>query len=110
MDIPRQLADRSHRSGFGLIAKPRRESNRAHHAQLVFLKSLARIADGANDSAFQILSTADVVENLVLNRIKQQSIDSEVTSLDVCLGAVGITDGIRMATVGISDVAAVGGD
>src|SRR5262249_54225828 len=108
VNLWREFADSSKRAGVNLIAKAGSKANSPKHAQLVFRKSLARVADGTDDFALQIFATAHIVEHFLCDRIKQQTIDGEVAALNIhsCIPAEFHL--IRMAAVSVAAIAAKG--
>src|ERR1700674_1363688 len=62
------------------VLEPRRESDCAQHAQLVFSETLLSIPDGTDDSRFQILARSYKIEHLAADRIKQHSVDREIAA------------------------------
>src|SRR5215471_6092969 len=106
MNLWREFADRSKRAGVNLIAKASSKADSPQHAQFVFRKSLAGIADSTDDFALQVFAPAHIVEHFLCERIKQQTIDGEVAALYIhsCLAAE--FNLIRMTAVSVTAIAA----
>ena len=68
-------------AGIDLVIEARRETHGAEHAQLVFGKTAFGIADGADDSGFQIVSSADEIQDLVGCGIEHHAVDGEIAAL-----------------------------
>src|SRR4051812_28837899 len=110
VDFAGKLANCRHCAWVDVIAEARSEPYGTQHAQLVFAKSLVRLADGADDLALQIGSPPDVIDDFVRYGVKQQTIYGEVATLHIFLRGVGVPDGIGMTPIGVSNVAAIGRD
>src|SRR5690606_27994512 len=66
--------------------EPRREANRPQQPKFVLLHPGVGIADRANPAFVQIVKTADIVENAIINRIEKHPIDREIAALGILLG------------------------
>ena len=62
------------------------EAHGAEHAELVFGETQARVADGADQLALEVVVAADVIDDFVGDRIEEQAVDREVAALGVVLG------------------------
>src|SRR5207245_11013196 len=69
MNLRRQLLNCSKRSWLNRVFKSGRKANRTQHTQLVFGEAKLRIAEGANNSSFQIILAAHKIQNIVLDWI-----------------------------------------
>ena len=110
MNFRGQLHDGGEGGRFDRVAKSRRESHGANHAQLVFAKALLGVADGANDSGSQIIAPADEVEDFVGFGIEQQRVDREIAPLHIFLRRFRVNDAIGVPAVGVADIGAKRGD
>ena len=108
-DPSRQLLDCSEGSGFDRVPEAGGKAYRAQHAQLVFGEAQLRPPDGANDSGFEVLASADEIQHFILNGIEQQAVDGKVAALDIFLSALAEAYLVGMAAVAVADVAAEGG-
>src|ERR1041384_4092481 len=70
--------DRVPRRRIDLESKNGREPNRAKHPQPILGKTLRRIADGANQTPFEIRAATNEVDDLFLFRIEKHPVDGEV--------------------------------
>ncbi len=70
---------------------------------MIFGEAMLWLADGTEDSIFQVLLAADVVDHSVFDRVIEQAIDGEIASLGVFLGG-GEADGGWTAAVFIRDI------
>ena len=61
-------------------AECRRQAGRAQHAELVFGKSLQRIADRPHDARLQVPPSTDVVDQFVRERVVEHPVDGEVAA------------------------------
>ncbi|MCX7915278.1 MAG: hypothetical protein N3A53_03115, partial [Verrucomicrobiae bacterium] len=84
------------------------EAHGPQHAEFVFGESLLRFADGADDALGDVVSAADVVENLVGYWVVEQSVDGEIASLCIFGGGTEV-NGDWVAAVCVAVVAAEGG-
>ena len=109
-DLWRELLDRSERFGLDSVLETRGKTHRAQHAQLVFHKAGFGITNGANDPGFEIVLASDEVEDLVLLGIEQQAVDGEVTALHVLARIASKLNFIGMASIGVANIAAKGGN
>ena len=85
------------------------EADGAEHAELVFAKPQAGVADGADQPAFEVVAAADVVDDFVGDRVEEQAVDREVAALGVVLGG-GEVDAVGVAAVAVRGVGAERGD
>src|SRR5439155_24810090 len=63
------------------VAKARGKTHRPQQAQLVFGKATLGLPDGSDYPCYQIFASADEGEDLVLDRVEEQTIDREVAAL-----------------------------
>src|SRR5258708_30411559 len=108
LDFVCQIPDGGKRGRLNGVAESRSETDRAQHTQLVFGKALSGITDGADDFGFQILPSADEVEDLVADRIKQHAVDGEIAAGYVFSRILTETHFVRMAAIGVANVTAKG--
>src|SRR5205823_10212002 len=85
------------------------EADGAEQAELVLAEALARLADGPQDSRFQVLLAADVVDDFAADRVEEHAVDGEVAPQGV-LARRAEDDGVGVAAVAVSRVGAEGGD
>ena len=96
--------------GIDLVIEARGETHGAQHAEFVFFETAVGIADGADDSFFQVVLAADEIENLVGGGIQHHAVDGEVAALRVFAGIFGEADFVGMAAIGVAEVGTEGGD
>ena len=101
-----QPLQRRHGAGLDLEAQPRRKADGTDQAQVVFLETLFRIANGANYPAQQVLTAPGKVQHLVRIGIQQQCIDGEIPAHGILPGIVFKVHGIGTAAIAIAGVAA----
>src|SRR5260370_39790551 len=106
VNLRRKLLDGGHGCGLDGVLEARGEAHSAQHSQLVFSKTQRGVADSADDFRFQVLLSADVVQNFVIQRIKQQAVDGEVAALHVFAKIAPEAEQVRMAAVTVSNVEA----
>ena len=68
------------RPGFQLKSKPHCKSNSPQQAQLVFLKTLLRMTDGADDFSPDILLSPMKIQQGSASRIVKECVDGEVAT------------------------------
>ena len=85
------------------------EADGAEHAEFVFAKPQAGVADGADDVGFEVFLAADVVDDLFGDGVEEQAVDGEVAALGVVLGG-GERDAVGVAAVAVGGVGAERGD
>ena len=85
MDLCRQIADGFESDAVDGKSETRSETHRAHHAKFVFREAAAGLADGANDSSFEVRLAADEVEHFAGIVAHQQAVDREIAALNVFL-------------------------
>src|SRR6516164_3245126 len=110
MDFRGSYLNRSKRVRFDLIAEARGKTHRAQHAQLIFGKAPARIADGSDQGGPEVGLTADKVEHLAGVVPHQQAVDGEVAARDIVFRFCGVRDRVGVPPVGVTEVAAKGSD
>src|SRR5258708_24469000 len=110
VEFVRQFLDGGKRGWLDGVAESRSKPNRAQHTQLVFGKALPGIPDGANNLRVQVFSSADKVEDLVADRIKQHAVDGKVAAGHVFPRIGAEAHLVRMTAVGVANVAAKGRD
>ena len=91
---------------FDLVSEARRKSHRAQHSQLVFGEPSLGFADSANDARREICTPAYKVQHFTGVMLHQQAVDGEVAALNIFLRRARVDDLVRMAAVGVADVAA----
>jgi len=98
--------------GFGLDGVPEAcgEADGAEHAEFVFGEAPGRLADGPDDFGGEIGAAADEVEDFAGVVAHEETIDREITALDVFFGCLGIDDLIGMTAIGVAEVGAKRGD
>jgi hypothetical protein len=82
-----------------------RETHRPEKSKVIFRKTLIGIANAADSFRFKIRLPPNVIDKLVGNRVKEESVDREIASLCVML-CIGERDCRWMPTVLIFAVAA----
>src|SRR6185437_3317748 len=110
MDLWSELANGGKGLGFDLVADAGGEADGAKHTQLVFRKTKLGRADGADQAVFEIGLAANIIEHLDGDGIEQEAVDGEVAALNVEPRFRGILDAIRMATIRVGSIAAIGGN
>lgn len=85
------------------------EANGSEEAEAVLGKAGERISDSPNDFGGKIGLAADIIEELLFERIVKHAVDGEVASLGVFLRG-GEGDGGRAPSVEVGTVEAEGGD
>ena len=110
-------ADGRGRVLFDLVSEARGKTGGAQHAELVFGKAAAGVANGADDAVSEVLTPADEVVQLAVcgvgmgtQGIEQEAVDGEVAALDVHLRAFGVEDALRMAAVEVGSIGSEGGN
>jgi N6-L-threonylcarbamoyladenine synthase len=109
MNLTGKCADGRRSSLFNRESKARSEADASQHAQFVFFKTQARIADCPDDPSFEIGAAAYEIEHRAGNvaglaqfqRIEQHSVNGEIAAFDVFFGALGKPHRFRMPAVGI---------
>jgi hypothetical protein len=81
------------------------EPHRSQHSQLVFRNSLPRIANCLDDTAFEVVLSADEVDDATFKRIVKQTVDREIAPLGVGLG-IRESHRVRMPAVAVCRIAA----
>jgi hypothetical protein len=109
-NIRDKFRDREESAALDCIAETRSKSHGANHAQLVFAEAIFGISDGANDSGAQVFLAADEIENFIRERVEHQAVDGEVAALYIFFRPGGVFNPIRMAAIGVANVAAERGD
>lgn len=104
-----QLLDGVERIGIELEAEPDGEPDGSEHTEVVFLEPGGGLADGSDDLALEVLESADVVEDLILEGVVEESVDGEIAALGVFCGRAEL-DGVGVSAVGVGFIAAEGGD
>src|SRR5436190_16140345 len=99
------LLDRSECGVVDRKIKPSSEADGPQHPQLVLGNAGERIADRADDTALDIRLPANEVDDLVVQRVVEQAVNREIAPLGIVLG-IGKGNGVRMAAVAISRIAA----
>src|SRR5580658_10464925 len=105
-----RLLNRLKSSRLDGVSETRGEADSTQHPELVFGEPSVRIADGSDDSGFEILASANEIQNLVRDRIEQQAVDGEIAAFDIFSRILAETNLVGMTSVAVSDVAAKGGD
>jgi hypothetical protein len=110
VDFARVFADGG--EGFGLDGVPEAsgKADGAEHAKFVFGETPGRLTDGADDFAGEIGVAADEVKDFAGVVAHEETVDGEITALDVFFGCLGIDDLIGMTAIGIAEVGAKRGD
>ena len=85
------------------------ETDRSHHPQSIFLKSLSRLTDRTDDFQLQIFATTDMIHDLLGIDVPEHSIDGEISPQRIFL-LVGESNRLWSAAIGDPDVCAEGGD
>ena len=101
-----QPLQRRHGGGFDLEAQPGRESHGADQAQVVFLETLVRVADGAHHAAAQVLPASREVQHLVRIGIQQQRVDRKIAPHRILPGIAFEAHRIRTPAIAVAGVAA----
>ena len=92
------------RGRFNDVAKAGCEADGTRHSQAVFAETDGRVANRADNSLFQVLSSADEVQYLLCLRVQHHAVNGEIAAKNVLLGRAGVLDTIRMAPVGIAEI------
>ncbi len=102
--------DCGHGCGGEFVIETCGETHGSEHAQFVFRETALRIADGADESGFQVFASTDEIQNFVGGGVEHHAIDGEVAALHVLARVFGEANLVGMAAVGVADVGAKGGD
>ena len=92
-----------------LVIEERCETHRAQHPQPIFLETLRRLANGADQLRLQIRASAHKIDHLVRCRIVKHSVDREIAALCVFFRGREM-DCARPPAVEIGVIGAKGGD
>ena len=104
-----EIHDGAARGGFDGEAEARGEAHGAHEPQPVLLKTLPRLANGADETRLDVLAAADEVDEFLVDRIIHHSVDGEIPATDVAFD-IGKGDGCGVPAVGVGAVGAERGD
>lgn len=104
-----QLLDGVECIGIELEAEPDGEPDGSEHAEVIFLEPGGGLADGSDDLALEVIESTDVVEDLILEGVVEESVDGEIAALGVLSGRAEL-DGVGVSAVGVGFIAAEGGD
>src|SRR5439155_3744406 len=105
-----QVSDRIGSGGLDRESKAGGEARCAEHAQVVLAKARLGIADGADQTGFEIRSAANIVKNIAALGIEQEGVDGEIATEDVLAGIGLELHRIWTPAIGVSMIAAEGGD
>ena len=86
------------------------EADRAEHAKLVFGEAALGLDDGANDASGEVGPPANIVQHFTAVVFHKQAVDGEVAARNVFLWSTCVDHLVRMATIGVANVTAEGGD
>src|SRR5690348_9486280 len=67
-------------------AEAGREAHGPQQAQVIFLEALLGITDGANQARLDIVLSTDVVDDAILDRVKEETVDGEIAPAGIFLG------------------------
>src|ERR1700723_1604789 len=104
MNLGCEFSNRLECFGRNCVAETRSEAHRTQHPQFILSETPLRITDSSNDSRIEVFASANVIQNLVRDWIKQQSIDREIAAFDIFTRIFAEKNFIGMAPVAISDV------
>ena len=110
MNLPGVLLDGRERARFNGVGNAGGKAHRPEHPELVFCESPARVADGADQTGFQVGLTTNKIEDFPGVMAHGQAIDRKVAASHVLLRGMGVNHLVRMAAVRIVEVPAKGGD
>src|SRR5260370_27604875 len=96
VNFRRYFLDRRRRCSIDLVIESCSKAHSSKHAQLVFFKTTVGVADGADDSGFQIVLPAYEIQNLVRGRIEHHAVDGEIAAGAVFAGGFLDTDLVSM--------------
>ena len=108
-DLPRHRLHRCQRARLDRQPEARGQADAAEHAQLVLAEACRRVADGPQHAGVQVLLAADVVDQLVFQRVEEHAVDGEVAAQGILAGR-GKHHGIRVPAVAVGDIGAKRGD
>src|SRR5438132_360739 len=106
MNPVRELLNGSEGGWLNGVIETRGEAHSSQHAQLIFGKAAFRVADGTDNPRIEVLAAAYEIKDLILDRIEEKTVDSEVPALDVLARILTVADLVRMAAIAIPNVAA----
>jgi dienelactone hydrolase len=85
------------------------ETHGAQHAQVIFLKPLLRVADGADAALFDVAAAFHEVEHLAGSWVHQQGVYGEIATPHIAPDIVFKLDAVGMSAVSVGSIAAEGG-
>ncbi len=85
-DLPGHRGNRHRRRRFHGEIETRGDAHGAEHAQLVLGKAHGRLADRAQNLPLQVRLSADIIDELVLQRIEEHAVDGEISPQRVFAG------------------------
>lgn len=117
VDVGGHRADSFRGGGVELEVEVAGEAEGAEEAEFVFTEAFEGIANSADDAFGEVLLAADVIEDLISDRIEEHTVDGEVAALGVffrgaeddVLGTTAIKVGAFGAEGGDFDIAGPGG-
>src|SRR5512140_3847972 len=104
-NLRRQTPQGSKRFVLDAITESRGEAHCPQHPQLVFAKPLRRITDSTNNFGFEVCASANMIDRPIsIERIHHQSVDREISPLNVVLRIKAESHGVGMTTIRVKTV------
>src|SRR5882672_5964829 len=105
LDLVGATLDSGQRFRFDLVFEARGKTYRAQHPQFIFRETTFRIADGADDSDFEVLLPSHEVEHFAAHRIEHHAIDGKVAAGNVLARILAEAYFVGTASVRVSEIA-----